>query len=317
MDDLIVQGRVLKADELNGIRELIAAHPQWGRSHLSVHLAQEWNWRNGAGQLKDMAARSLLLKLERRSLLLLPARKRPGTANHKACKVKGDLELPWEVFPPVPIRSPLAEVLPLKVLPVEDPTQRQLFGRLLQQHHYLGYYRPVGENLPYLIRTRCGRLVGCALFGAAAWKCAPRDRFIGWSHPARQEHLELVANNMRLLLLPWVRLAQLPSHVLTTLVKRVSSDWQHKYGHPVYLLETFVEPERFSGTSYRAANWVHVGRTQGRGRQGPSGQIRSTSIKDVYLFPLHPRFREHLRATSKAQPTLLIGNSSALGHSPR
>src|SRR6266700_3457248 len=302
MDELIVQGRVIKPDDLTGIRQLMAAHPQWGRYHLSIHLAQQWNWRNGVGQLKDMAARSLLLKLERRGLLLLPPRHRSVTGNHKACKVQGDPEQSWELFPPVGISSALAEVLPLQVIRVENPSQRRIFSRLLQQHHYLGYYRPVGENLPYLIETPDGRLLGCALFGAAAWKCAPRDRFIGWSDWARQEHLQWVANNMRLLLFPWVRIPHLPSHLLRTLVQRISPDWQRKYGHPIFLLETFVEPERFVGTSYRAANWIHVGMTQGRGRQGPSRHIRSTSIKDVYVFPLHPRFREHLRAGSKAQP---------------
>lgn len=304
MDELLVQGRVIKPEELNGIRELIAAHPQWGRYHLSVHLAQQWDWRNGVGQLKDMAARSLLLKLERRGLLLLPPRKRSGTGNHKARKVEGDPGPPWELFSPVGTSSALAEVLPLQVIQVDNPPQRRIFSRLLQQHHYLGYYRPVGENLPYLIETRDRRLLGCALFGAAAWKCAPRDRFIGWSDPARQKHLQGVANNMRLLLLPWVRVPLLASHVLRTLGKRISPDWQRKYGHPVFLLETFVEPERFAGTSYRAANWIQVGVTQGRGRQGPRRQIRSASIKDVYLLPLHPRFREHLHAVSKTQPNL-------------
>jgi hypothetical protein len=206
MDELIVQGRLIKPEDLTGIRQLMAAHPQWGRYHLSVHLAQQWNWRNGAGQLKDMAARSLLLKLERRGLLLLPPRQRSGTGNHKACKVQGDPEQPWELFPPVGINSALAEVLPLQVIRVDNPPQRRIFRRLLQQHHYLGYYRPVGENLPYLIQTPDGRLLGCALFGAAAWKCAPRDRFIGWSDGARQEHLQWVANNMRLLRVPSVRL---------------------------------------------------------------------------------------------------------------
>jgi hypothetical protein len=304
MDELIVQGRVIEPDDLTGIRQLMAAHPQWGRYHLSIHLAQQWNWRNGAGQLKDMAARSLLLKLERRGLLLLPPRQRSGTGNHKACKVEGDPEQSWELFAPVGISSALAEVIPLQVIRVDNPPQRRIFSRLLQQHHYLGYYRPVGENLPYLIETPEGRLLGCALFGAAAWKCAPRDRFIGWSDWARQEHLQWVANNMRLLLLPGVRVPHLPSHVLRTLVKRISPDWQRKYGHPILLLETFVEPERFAGTSYRAANWIHVGVTQGRGRQVASPRIRSTSIKDVYVFPLDPRFREHLRAAFKAQPNL-------------
>jgi Druantia protein DruA len=300
MEELLVQGRALKGEELDGIRQLIIAHPQWGRCRLSVHLAQQWNWRNGVGQLKDMATRSLLLKLERRGLLLLPPRQRSGGGNRKACKCPGELGRLTGWFSAVALHSALAEVLPLQVVQVENPAQRQLFGRLLQHHHYLGYCRPVGENLPYLVQTRCGQLMGCALFGAAAWKCAPRDNFIGWSDPARQTHLPWVANNMRLLLLPGVQVPQLSSHLLAALIQRVSSDWQRKYGHPIFLLETFVEPERFAGTSYRAANWVYVGQTQGRGRQGPSRHLRSTSLKDVYLFPLHPRFRQHLRGAGHA-----------------
>jgi hypothetical protein len=315
MDALIVQGRAIRPDELNGIRELIAAQPQWGRYQLSVHLAQQWNWRNGAGQLKDMAARSLLLKLERRGLLLLPPRKRSGTGNHKACQMEGDPGPP-RVFSPERVHCALAEVLPLQVIPVDHPPQRRIFGRLLQQHHYLGYYRPVGENLPYLIQSRCGDLVGCALFGAAAWKCTSRDQFIGWSDPERQQHLQLVANNMRLLVLPSVGLPHLPSHLLTTLVQRVSLDWQRKYGHPLFLLETFVEQERFPGTSYRAANWVHIGRTQGRGRQGPSPKIRSASIKDIYLFPLHARFRELLHGADNPSANPMTAHSSEFDDSP-
>jgi len=302
MDVLLIQGRKIRPGELNWIRHLIAANPQWGRCQLSVHIAQQWNWRNGVGQLKDMAARSLLLKLERRGLLVLPPRKHPGSANHKAYKAQPRLEPQLDLFSQVPITYPLAELLPLQVVLVDSSSQRRLFGRLLQQHHYLGFSRPVGENVPYLVETRGGRHLACALFASAAWKCAPRDRFIAWRAQARQDHLQSVANNMRLLVLPWVRAPNLASHLLGTLTQRVSADWQRKYGHPIYLLETFVEQERFPGTAYRAANWIYVGQTQGRGRQGPDPRIRSTSIKDVYLFPLHPRFRERLRGNS-TKPT--------------
>ena len=295
MNELRVQGRAIRSSDLDWIRELMAAHPQWGRRQLSIHIAQEWNWRNGVGQLKDMAARSLLLKLERRGLLQLPPRKRSGTCNHKARRVEPELELQLEGFGPVPVRSSLAQLLPLRVVLVDGVQLRRVFGQLLQQHHYLGYYRPVGENLPYLVQSQCGRPLACALFAAAAWKCAPRDRFIGWSTQAREENLQSVANNMRLLILPWTRVPSLASHFLSILAKRLSADWQRKYGHPIYLLETFVEQERFTGTTYRAANWIHVGQTQGRGRQGPTPRIRSAPIKDVYLLPLRPGFRQPLQ----------------------
>ena len=148
--------------------------------------------------------------------------------------------------------------------------------------------------MPYLVESRCGRPLACALFGAAAWKCGPRDRFIGWGDQARREHLQSLANNSRLLILPWVQVPGLASHLLGILARRVSGDWQRKYGHRIYLLETFVEQERFAGTAYRAAKWIHLGQTRGRGRQGPDPRIRSASIKDIYLRPLHPGFRQLL-----------------------
>ena len=274
------------------------------------YIAQEWDWRNELGRFKDMAARTLLLKLERRGLIQLPPRQRAGTGNHKACKVESDPALDLEWCSPESIGPALADWLPLQVVLVDSPTQRRIFGRLLQQYHYLGYYRPVGENLPYLIQRRDGALVGCTLFGAAAWKCAPRDRYIGWTDQLRQAHLQRVANNMRLLVLPWLGARGLASHLLSAVVPWVSADWQRKYGHPVFLLETFVDQERFAGTVYQAANWIHVGQTQGRGRQGPSPPIRSVSIKDVYLLPLQARFREHLHGrleADQAQDIDLVG----------
>jgi hypothetical protein len=301
MDKLLVQGRRIGSSELGWIRELMAEHPQWGRSQLSIHIAQRWNWRNAVGQLKDMAARSLLLKLERRGLLCLPLRQRPGTANHRACRLALEPELPLDRISQVRLCSALAPLRPLRVRLVDNAEGRRDFTRLLQQHHYLGYYRPVGENLPYLVESRCGRPLACALFGAAAWKCAPRDRFIGWDPQARQEHLQSIANNMRLLILPWVEVPHLASHLLGALARRVSGDWQRKYGHRIYLLETFVEHERFAGTAYRAANWIHLGQTQGRGRQGPDPRIPSASIKDIYLWPLHPRFRQLLHGATPSE----------------
>lgn len=189
MDELLVQGRRIGSSELWWIRQLMAEQPQWGRSQLSIHIAQQWNWRNAVGQLKDMAARSLLLKLERRGLLCLPPRQRPGKANHKAHCVAPEPELPLDQLGQDRLQSALEPLRPLRVMQVEQARGRRDFTRLLQQHHYWGYTRPVGENLPYWIESRCGRPLACALFGAAAWKCAPRDRFIGWSARARQEHL--------------------------------------------------------------------------------------------------------------------------------
>jgi hypothetical protein len=165
--------------------------------------------------------------------------------------------------------------------------QRALFEGLLHHHHYLSHGGSVGENLRFLVRERQGRPVACVLFGAAAWQCRARDEFVGWDAAARQRRLGYVANNTRFLLLPWVHVPSLASHVLGRVARRLSTDWQRKYGHPIYLLETFVEQGRFAGTCYRAANWVRVGQTKGRSRQDRRQEL-SVPVKDIYLFPLPP-----------------------------
>ena len=187
----------------------------------------------------------------------------------------------------------LGQVRPVKLAPVQSPVERGLLTKLLQQHHYLGYRRPVGENLQYLARDQTGRSLACLVFGAAAWKCAPRDQFIGWSQLDRERHLHLLANNMRFLVLPWVRVPHLASHLLGLVAARISSDWQSKYGHGICLLESFVECDRFRGSCYRAANWICVGQTQGRSRNDPERSLQ-VPCKDIYLYPLRRNWRSAL-----------------------
>lgn len=160
----------------------------------------------------------------------------------------------------------------------------------------------VGENLKYLVQDNDGTDVACLLFGAAAWKVTARDEFIGWTWPQRIRGLGQVANNTRFLIVPWVGVPGLASHVLGQVVRRLKDDWQHKYGHPVWLAETFVERDRFAGIAYRAANWLRVGQTQGRGRQGPDPRVRSATIKDVFVYPLHWDFRQRLQGPA-VQPS--------------
>jgi hypothetical protein len=170
---------------------------------------------------------------------------------------------------------------------------------LTQQHHYLGYSGPVGENLQYLILDRQGRLLGCMLYGAAAWRVADRDRFIGWDEAGRKRGLSRIANNMRFLILPHVRVPHLASHLLALTRRRIGADWQEKYGHPVLLLETFVEQQRFAGTCYQADNWIPVGQTRGRSRNHNSGDPR-VPVKSVWLYPLCRGFRQALMAPTGA-----------------
>lgn len=291
----MIQGRSIGALELEQIRQLLTGHPDWSRRHLSEQLARLWEWRNGRGQLKDMAARTLLLKLEQRGWIRLPPR-RTTPFNRMRHKPMPALDVP----PPAsPIGEPLAALRPLIITEVSTPAgapQRPLFEALLHHHHYLSYRSTVGENLQYLVCDWRCRPLACLLFGAAAWQCADRDRYIGWDPVRRRQNLQLLTNNTRFLLMPWVRVRSLASHVLGHISRRVSRDWQHKYGHPLYLLETFVEQDRFHGTAYQAANWVRVGQTQGRTRQDrPDGTRHQAAVKDIYLYPLHARFRQRLQ----------------------
>ena len=282
-----IQGRDLRESDIAAIRSLIRANPAWHRTRLSVELSRVWNWRSASGRFQDMAARSMLLKLERRGWITLPSRR---GAHHprRACAPQA---MRAEA---APIAEALAGLLPLRVETTSPGhPDRLIFSLYLSQRHYLGYRGPVGETLAYLVRDCHGRDLACVLFGAAAWKTRPRDAWIGWDDATRARRLLYVANNSRFLILPWVRVPHLASHVLACVLRRLSVDWQAKYGHPVHLVETFVDRERFKGTCYRAANWVCVGQTQGRSRQDRDHVLR-VPIKDVYLYPLARDFRRRL-----------------------
>lgn len=285
---LTVQGRELGASELGWIRQLIADHPQWSRWRLSQALCQQWNWRNGTGQLKDMAGRSLLLKLQERGHIQLPDRRQTPANRMRQRPVE---PVAWDRSP---IRCTLQELGPLHLVEVsQDRAQRRRVAAALAQFHYLGFGGAVGENLQYAVRDGRGRWLACLVFGSPAWKCQDRDQFIGWSPEQRRVHLGQITNNSRFLILPWVRVPHLASWVLGEVTRGLSQDWQSKYGHPVDLVETFVEQDRFQGTAYRAANWLQVGETTGRTRQDRDRSIRAAR-KAIYLYPLHRRFRERL-----------------------
>ena len=285
-----LQGRELGPVDLGLIRQLMVEHPDWSRWRLSRELATRWDWRNAAGQLKDMAARTLLVKLQQRGLIALPERRQVPT-NRMRCGVE-----PTLVEPPEPIVCTLAGLKPMSVEEVSGrPAERAWMRGALGQFHYLGFGGAVGQNLQYLVRDGQRRPLAGAVFGAAAWKCQDRDRFIGWTAEQRQKNLALVANNSRFLILPWVQVPALGSWILGQVAGRIARDWQSKYGHPVVLLETFVEQQRFQGTVYRAANWKSVGVTAGRSRQDRHTCLQ-VPRKAIYLYPLRRNFRQALGA---------------------
>jgi hypothetical protein len=288
-ENLTIQGRPLSDQALQELRQWMGANPHWSRWRLSRELATRWDWRNAAGQLKDMAARTLLVKLQQRGLIELPARRQVPT-NRMRCGAPPAIVEPSEL-----ISCALADLQPLSVEEVSrQAAERAWLGGALAQFHYLGFGGAVGQNLQYLVRDGRHRPLACAVFGAAAWKCQDRERFISWSAQQRQRNLALIANNSRFLILPWVKVAHLGSWLLGRVARRIAQDWQAKYGHPVVLLETFVERERFRGTVYRAANWQRVGVTAGRTRQDRHTCIQ-VAVKDIYVQPLCRGFRQVLQ----------------------
>jgi hypothetical protein len=249
-----------------------------------------WNWRAPNGQLKDMAARTLLLKLEQRGYVRLPAKRRasPNRMLHKQVRPVAHAH--------EPIQESLGQLTPLQFIELSQrPDHLPLYEWLLHQYHYLSYASPVGLNLKYLVRDRQERPLACLLFGSAAWKCAPRDQFIGWNPATRQVHLQQVTNNTRFLLLPWVEVPHLASHVLSRVLRRLPADWWRKYARPLELVETFVDTSRFTGACYRAANWIPLGQTTGRTRQDRDRRLQAPP-KQVWVYPLHPDFRRRLCA---------------------
>jgi len=284
----ILQGRNITPKDVIEIQDLLKNNPEWNRTRLSRELCKRWNWVNAKSQLKDMACRTLLLKLERMNEICLPARQRPSPNANRNRQIK---EIPHDV---TPIESSLKELRPLQIMTVETKDKdAPLFKYLLHRYHYLGHRNCVGENLKYMIRDKGGRPLACMLFGAAAWKTKSRDDFIGWNRQERESNLPSICNNTRFLIFPWVRVPYLASHLLSRTAQKLPEHWINKYGHTIHLLETFVERDRFRGTCYRAAGWKHVGATTGRSRNDVHSNM-SVPVKDVFLHPLCVDFRKKL-----------------------
>ncbi|MBU0502418.1 MAG: Druantia anti-phage system protein DruA [bacterium] len=311
---LLIQGREIYSSDIARIRDLLSQHPDWSQWKISRVLCHEWEWKNDKGQIKDIACRSLLRKLESRGAITLPPRKRKPVQRMKDRAGSGG-QLQLSFLSDISQAQTLKETLPLSMA-IASPgsSEGRLFASLLAERHYLGYKGSVGEHLAYLVRDTRGGLLACVLFGAAAWKTASRDAYIGWDDKQRQKNLKLITNNMRFLLL--TRVPHLASYVLGTIARRISRDWQDKYGHPIVLLETFVEKQRFTGTCYRAANWLLVGQTRGRSRNDRNRRL-SVPIKDVYCYPLSRHFKKALISTYinttlptrvKVSANLLIGS---------
>jgi hypothetical protein len=274
------------------IKRLLDEHPDWNRTRLSRELCELWGWKSDVGQIKDISCRDLLRALEAGGLVTLPPRERMKVLEGRSRGTGIQLGL-FEADQPMPIEAKLGAAVPLAVEIADARDRIGEFKSYIDRFHYLGYGRSVGECMRYMVRSRDGVPLACLMFGSSAWRCAPRDKFIGWGDKERRANLHLTTNNTRFLILPWVRIPCLASHILSLVSRRVSQDWQAKYGHPLHLLETYVERGRFVGTCYKAANWANVGSTTGRGRDDNQHE-QALPIKDIYLYPLHKRYRQLL-----------------------
>ena len=288
LEPIRYRGRQIDAADIAGIQQLIAQNPGLSRRRLSAKLCIAWNWVQPNGALRDMVARGLLLKLHRAGHIQLPAKRCSPPNNAVRHRAVSDAILPSAE----PWAGSLTELGALEIRLVRRTEAEALFAALLQAHHYLGYSRPVGAHLKYLVYAQ-DRPVACLAWSSAPRHLGPRDRFIGWSPEVRRRHLHLIAYNTRFLILPWAQVPHLASHLLGRMVRQLSADWQTVYQHPIYLLETFIDPARFAGTCYRAANWISLGQTTGRGHNARTSRCDQPR-KELWVYPLGPDFRAQL-----------------------
>lgn len=285
METVRYRGRVITQTDVDFIRALISANPEASRRGLSKKLCEAWGWVQPNGTLRDMMCRGLMLELHRAGLIELPAVRwvnpNPFLERRKPVSISID---------ETPLEASLAELKPLLFRQVRRTPDEKLFNSLLQQYHYLGYTQPVGEHLKYLVYGG-GRPVACLAWSSAARHLGARDRYVGWGAEARRRNIRFIAYNPRYLILPWVRVPHLASHILGRMARMLPGEWERVYGHSVYFLETFIDVGRYRGTCYRAANWVSMGLTTGRGKNDQTKKP-NRPLKEILGLALTRRFRE-------------------------
>lgn len=276
------------------IRAIIAKNPEWNRTTISQHICRLWGWQSPNGILKDISCRDMLRNLDKAGKINLPEPQRLLRTHGSGSRIKH-----FE-HGTTPIDGLLSKIRPLCIHRVESGKELEMFKSYIDQYHYLKFDRTIGENMKYMVYGRDGVPVSCLLFGSAAWSCRERDIFIGWNKTQRMQGLSMMTNNHRFLIFEWVDVPCLASHILSQISQRIVGDWLSKYGHPVYCLETFVENRLFRAVCYRAANWIRVGSTTGRGRDG-GHHNPILPIKDIYLFPLIKSWRTLLCQDKEVQ----------------
>jgi hypothetical protein len=283
------RGRAVTEADVAFIAHLIAQHPDASRYALSRRLCEQWKWVQPNGAPCDALGRGLMLALHRAGHIVLPPARRAQVDSSTTHRAPTPVELPE-----VPLNAPLREIGPVTIQQVRRTPAEALVMGLIERYHYLRYVQPVGEHLKYLV-TAGGQPIACFAWSSAPLHLSPRDRHIGWSEATRQKNLRLVAYQSRFLILPWVKVPHLASHLLGRMARQLSADWERVYAHPIYFTETFVDPSRYRGTCYRAANWTYLGMTSGRGKDAPT-RTPTRTPKMVFGYPLVPDFQRRLCA---------------------
>ena len=284
-------GHVIEQDQINEIAMIVDTFPKLTRTELANTICELFSWKRPTGKLKTVECRQFLERLDARGIIKLPDCQ-TKYANRATFSVDKTESSDTQAILSVKI----GDLSPIQLSRVKNYAERQLWYEYMDRYHYLGYRLPFGAQLRYFIQSGMSRtLLGCLQFSSPAWKIAARDRWIGWRDEERKRNLQKIINNSRFLIFPWVRVKNLASSVLSAAVKTVPADWRECYGYRPVLMETLVDQNRFKGTCYKAANWVCVGQTTGRGRMDRQNKRKGMAVKDIYLYPLSKRFRQELR----------------------
>jgi hypothetical protein len=292
-------GRIFGSSDFQLIRDLTAEFPALSVTELASTICELLEWKRPNGKLKWKECRSMLEQLQADGLISLPAVRKTAPSRPRSIEVRAESD------PQRPMTGTVGDYLPLLLVRVEDAALSSLWNQFVDRYHYLKFRVPFGANLRYLVQPQRqpGRYLACLLFSSPAWRMAPRDAWIGWTDEERKRNLQFIVSQSRFLVLPWISVRGLASKVLSLAARQLPDDWQLQYGYRPLLLETLVDPARFRGTSYRAANWILLGQTQGRGRMDRVHRTTDLAVKDIYIYPLCRNVRRRLRQSSPPGPS--------------
>lgn len=282
-------GEPVSEQDFSIISEICGIYAKLSQTEIASTICELLNWRRSNGKLKTIECYQFLNQLNKKEQIQLPQLRSGRPLGSKTCIKETDMSAPQ-----APCQQALADLKPVRMVLVEKAASRRGWQEYMNRYHYLGYKTPFGAQLRYFIESEDGpRTLGCLQFSSPALKLRARDEWIGWTQQQKGKRLQFIVQNSRFLIFPWIQVKNLASHVLGLAARQIKIDWQNHFGRTPVLLETFVDTARFRGTCYRAANWIHLGVTQGRGRMDTHCEFPS-SIKDIWVMPLKKKWKRDL-----------------------